>query len=55
MQHITAQDVQVNGKTFQTVKKTVLNAETEFFQLKEKGKSGRSASQNYIKTKSCLL
>ena len=51
MQHITAQDVQVNGKTFQTVKKTVLNAETEFFQLKEKGKSGRSASQNYIKTK----
>ncbi len=50
LQHTTAQDVQVNGKTFQTVKKAVLNTETEFFRLKEKGKSGRSASQNYIKT-----
>jgi hypothetical protein len=36
MQHITAQDVQVDGKDFQTVKKTVLNGETGFYQLKEK-------------------
>lgn len=44
-----AQDVQVNGKTLQTVKKTVLNAETGYYQLKEKGK--RDAQQeSYIKT-----
>ncbi len=44
-----AQDVQVNGKTFQTVKKTVLNSETGFYQLKEKGKIG-AKQESYIKT-----
>ncbi len=48
LQHITAQDVQVNGKTFQTVKKTVLNTETGYYQLKEKGKRG-AKQESYIK------
>ena len=40
---------QTDGKTFQTVKKTVLNPSTEFYILKEKGKSG-AKQESYIKT-----
>lgn len=42
------QDVKIDGKTFQTVKKTELNAEIEYYQLKEKGNVA-SKSQSYIK------
>lgn len=46
---LSAQEVKIDGKVFQTVKKTVLNDKTEYYQLKEKGKPG-ATKQSYIKT-----
>lgn len=44
-----AQEIQIDGKTFQTVKKTVLNTETEFYQVKENVGTVRESS-SYIKS-----
>lgn len=45
---IKAQDIQIDGKIFQTVKKTILNADIEYYRVKEKS-SSQVQSQSYIK------
>lgn len=44
-----AQDIQIDGKTFQTVKKTVLNTDIEYYLLKEKGKAN-AKNQAFVKS-----
>ena len=47
-QNVSAQEIQIDGKAFQTVKKTVLNDKTGFYQLKQKGETG-AKQEAYIK------
>ena len=45
---ISAQDAQIDGKSYETVRKVNLNADAEFVKLKQKS-AGTASGESYIK------